>query len=211
MKPQRKIFTPTRIKKVIQKKKISMTAAPIIAVISGLFGYYGALDHSVKGPVQVRMCFTPGEPCLPLIIGTLRKAKRTIDVQAYTMTSRSIAQELIFAKKRGVKIRILFDKSQRINPYGQFQILKKNHLNIRIDYRPAIAHNKVMIIDHRYTLTGSYNWTEGAERRNAENLLIIDNKSIARKYENNFEKRWILSADDYKKKGVLSFFKRKKA
>ena len=199
---------------VKNKKKEQTYLTPIVAAISGALGYFfSPSSYTVKGPVEWRMCFTPGESCLPLILESLQKAKRTIDVQAYTLTSRTIAVALVAARKRGIRVRVLLDKSQKLNPYGQLPLLQKGRLDIRIDYRPAIAHNKVMIIDRYKTLTGSYNWTEGAERRNAENLLLISNKSIARRYLANFEKRWGVSIpvkklSSFKTSKFLSFLKR---
>jgi phosphatidylserine/phosphatidylglycerophosphate/cardiolipin synthase-like enzyme len=60
---------------------------------------------------------------------------------------------------------------------------------IFIDAQPAIAHNKVIIIDNRILLTGSYNWTRAAELRNAENLLVIRDKELVRQYADNFQRR----------------------
>ena len=59
-----------------------------------------------------------------------------------------------------------------------------------IDWRPAIAHNKIMIIDDETLITGSYNWTAAAENRNAENLLIIKQEpQTLQLYVQNFERR----------------------
>lgn len=193
--PQKKIYS--EIKKLIKKTKIPFSFTPIIAAVSGLFGYYEGVDSSgvTKGQIKCKTCFTPAESCLPFILNAIYSAKHTIDMQAYTMTSRKIASALIDAKNRGVKVRILFDKSQQNNPHGQFNTLKKHHFNIRFDTKPAIAHNKVMVLDGQNTITGSYNWTEAAEKRNAENLLLIENKDIAQRYHDNFEKRWVISKD----------------
>jgi phosphatidylserine/phosphatidylglycerophosphate/cardiolipin synthase-like enzyme len=55
-----------------------------------------------------------------------------------------------------------------------------------IDDRHAIAHNKVMIIDREIVITGSFNFTKAAEEKNAENLLIIRNKDLAKVYTENW-------------------------
>jgi phosphatidylserine/phosphatidylglycerophosphate/cardiolipin synthase-like enzyme len=52
-----------------------------------------------------------------------------------------------------------------------------------------IAHNKVMVIDHDLTITGSYNFTRSAERRNAENLLVISSRPVAAWFEENWNSR----------------------
>jgi phosphatidylserine/phosphatidylglycerophosphate/cardiolipin synthase-like enzyme len=50
-----------------------------------------------------------------------------------------------------------------------------------------------MIIDEQIVVTGSYNWTNAAENRNAENLIIIHQPDVARQYNENFQKRKALS------------------
>ena len=47
---------------------------------------------------------------------------------------------------------------------------------VRIDVKRAIAHNKVMVIDGKMVITGSFNFTKSAEENNAENLLVIRKK-----------------------------------
>lgn len=58
-----------------------------------------------------------------------------------------------------------------------------------VDKAIGIAHNKVMIIDDEYVLTGSFNWTTAAEKRNAENLLLIQDPHINQLYRANWQKR----------------------
>lgn len=68
-----------------------------------------------------------------------------------------------------------------------------NNIDTWIDYKPAIAHNKIMIIDNRVVITGSFNFTKAAQNRNAENLLIIENHDLVKKYLANWVKRQQLS------------------
>jgi phosphatidylserine/phosphatidylglycerophosphate/cardiolipin synthase-like enzyme len=51
-----------------------------------------------------------------------------------------------------------------------------------IDPAHAIAHNKVMITDGETVITASFNSTEAPEEKNAENLLIINDKDLAARY-----------------------------
>ena len=45
-----------------------------------------------------------------------------------------------------------------------------------------------MIIDERIVVTGSYNFTKSAEVRNAENMLIIDDRALAARYLDNWQR-----------------------
>ena len=56
-----------------------------------------------------------------------------------------------------------------------------------IDAEHAIAHNKVMIIDKELVITGSFNFTKAAQKKNAENVLIIRDKALADQYSQNWQ------------------------
>lgn len=143
---------------------------------------------------NVLPCFTPGQRCDSLIINAIDNAQRTIEVQAYQLTSTPISSALAKANRRGVKVRIILDKSQyRHNGYSSAVYFMNQHIPVWIDRKPAIAHNKVMIIDNDIVITGSYNFSKSAQYRNAENILIIKSDFVARDYKDNFVKRLSVS------------------
>lgn len=131
--------------------------------------------------------FSPKGGCTEAIIRELAAAKSSVCVQAYGFTSEPIAKAILNAHKRGVKIETVLDKSNRTAQYSSATFLHNQGINVRIDARHAIAHNKVMILDGRTVITGSFNFTKGAEENNAENLLIIhDCPALAERYLANF-------------------------
>ena len=77
------------------------------------------------------------------------------------------------AHKRGIKVEVILDRSQRTQKYSSAAFLYNVGIPVKIDAQHAIAHNKVMVIDGETVITGSFNFTKAAEERNAENLLII--------------------------------------
>lgn len=134
---------------------------------------------------QVR--FSPRGGCTEAVVETLRRAKASVLVQAYSFTSAPIAKALLDAHRRGVKIVVVLDKSQRTEKYSSATFLFNAGIPCLIDARHAIAHNKVMVIDGRTVITGSFNFTKAAEESNAENLLVIDNAELAGRYAANWE------------------------
>lgn len=50
-----------------------------------------------------------------------------------------------------------------------------------------------MVIDDTLVITGSYNFTAAAERRNAENLILIRDLEIVAQYEHNWNARAAVS------------------
>jgi phosphatidylserine/phosphatidylglycerophosphate/cardiolipin synthase-like enzyme len=124
-------------------------------------------------PASVTSHFSPKGGCTEAVVKELHAARREILVLAYSFSSKPIAQALIDAKTRGVKVEILLDRSNEAEAYSDLPFLMEQGLAPLIDGQHAIAHNKVMVIDRRTLLTGSFNFTHQAEMENAENLLII--------------------------------------
>lgn len=132
-------------------------------------------------------CFTPGNNCTQLIVDQINAAQKSIEVQSYSFTSRPIALALVQAQKRGVNVRIIFDKSQfNCQHFSYASYFIRQHISVWEDANLDIAHNKVMIFDRKTLETGSFNFTKAAERYNAENVLIIENPSLAETYYQNW-------------------------
>ena len=78
------------------------------------------------------------------------------------------------------------DRSQRKEKYTEADFLAHNHILTFINAKHAIAHNKIIIVDERVAITGSFNFTRAAEESNAENLLLITDPAITRTYFQNW-------------------------
>jgi len=144
-----------------------------------------ALPEGKAAPWEVH--FSPNGECTNAIIRELNNAKQTILVQAYSFTSAPIAKALLDAHKRGVKVEVILDKSQRTQSYSSATFLYNVGIPTKIDAQHSIAHNKVMIIDGETVITGSFNFTKAAEESNAENLLIIHDRGLASLYAKNWQ------------------------
>lgn len=145
-------------------------------------------SKSVTCPV-IQTCFTPGQDCTHQITKHIAKAENSILVQAYAFSSKDIADALIAAKNRGVKVEVILDKSQRSQKYSLLHYIVDAGIPVWIDTKPAIAHNKVMIIDEKEVITGSFNFTDSAQKRNAENLVFISDSKLAQEYTANWKNR----------------------
>lgn len=164
-------------------KKIAILCLAVALWVAPAFAYDLTLQNT---PVQVY--FSPRGGAQDALVSTIGQAKDSIFVQAYSFTSAPIAKALVDAAKRGVKIEAILDKSQRSERYTGATFLRNEGIPVYIDDKHAIAHNKVMIIDATIVVTGSFNFTKAAEEKNAENLLIIRNKEMAKIYMDNWEK-----------------------
>src|SRR5437763_2775803 len=91
--------------------------------------------------------FSPKGGCQEAVVRELKKARREILVQAYSFTADPITYALVEAKKRGVHVDILLDRSNEAERYSDLHIFLEQGLAPLIDGPHAIAHNKLMIID----------------------------------------------------------------
>ena len=117
--------------------------------------------------------FSPYGGATNAINHAIENAKESLLVQAYSFTSVPIAEALIRAHKRGVKVQVLLDKSQRTQKYCILDVLVSAGVPTLIDAAHAIAHNKVMVIDNEVVITGSFNFTKAAEERNEGQMHLV--------------------------------------
>jgi phosphatidylserine/phosphatidylglycerophosphate/cardiolipin synthase-like enzyme len=145
---------------------------------------FGGETNSTK--TNWRVYFSPRGGCTEAVVAALSLAKTTVLVQAYSFTSAPIAAALVDAHRRGVNVQVILDKSQRTEKYSSATFIRNYGIACYIDSQHAIAHNKVMVLDGKTVLTGSFNFTKAAEEKNAENLLILQDAELALKYTFNW-------------------------
>ncbi|XZR52785.1 MAG: phospholipase D family protein [Enterobacteriaceae bacterium] len=140
---------------------------------------------------NIEVGFSPGNTAENIILKSINNSKKTIDIAAYSFTNKNIAMLLIKAHNRGIKIRVVADKKSNIGKYSVIKYLKKHNVNIKLNNKYSIMHNKFIIIDNNSIETGSFNYTKNAIYRNAENVIFIKNiYSIAKIYKNEFNILW---------------------
>ncbi|MRR08309.1 MAG: phospholipase D family protein [Deltaproteobacteria bacterium] len=147
-----------------------------------------AYTEQFKATGTVDVFFSPRGGATDAIVSEIASARSEILVQAYSFTSVPVAKALLDARKRGTRIEVVLDKSQRRERYSSADFLVHGGIPTYIDARHAIAHNKIMIIDRNTLITGSFNFTKAAEEKNAENLMVIrKNKPLVDRYLRNLE------------------------
>lgn len=144
----------------------------------------------IEDKPSIDVCFSPEGNCQPIILHLINHAKSKILVQSYSFTSKEISNAIIKAHQKGIEVKILFDRSQLTARHSQIHRMKEAGIEALVDPVPGISHNKIMIFDEDIILTGSYNFTNAAETRNAENLLIIKNRPTVKIYKRNWKRRY---------------------
>jgi len=164
-----------------------ITTSPVIFAIAVSIVLSPPMTLPQEKFFPIEVYFSPHGGCTDAVIRELNKAKTTVLVQAYSFTSAPIAKALLNAQRRGVKVEVILDKSQRTDQYSSATFLFNAGISVKIDSQHAIAHNKVMVIDGEVVITGSFNFTKAAEEKNAENLLVIHDNKLAERYTKNWQ------------------------
>ncbi len=165
-------------------RKIILALAALLSVL--LPPSFARSADITLNNAQARVYFSPNGGCSEAIITEIGKAGQEILVQAYSFTSAPITKALLDAHERGVMVIAILGKSQRTERHAPATLLADNGVPTYIDDTNALAHNTIMVIDGTTVITGSFSLTKAAEEKNAENLLIMQSKDLARIYTENW-------------------------
>lgn len=119
-------------------------------------------------------------------IKTLQEAKESIDICAYVIDSMTIADSIIEAHNKGIKVRIVVN-SETNNTESMIKIKNSGIPIVDDNGRTALMHNKFAIIDKNIVWTGSFNFTDSASWKHSDNAIKISNTFLARNYISEFE------------------------
>jgi phosphatidylserine/phosphatidylglycerophosphate/cardiolipin synthase-like enzyme len=163
-----------------------MKICVICAILSTpIFAQNNRLDKAPKYDV----CFNPSKiKCSDFVINYIAKARSKILVQAYNLGHAKIVEALVEAKGRGVDVSVIINK--RYNNFrDRINCLLSACIPIYVDFKAVKAHSKIMIIDNRWVITGSYNFSVAGDTNNTENALVIDHRPAALIYTKNWHNR----------------------
>jgi len=143
------------------------------------------------GNTNINAYFAPEDNVEKILLKRILKAKKSIHFMAFSFTSNAIGEAMIKKFKQGVKVKGIFNRRGSRSRYSEFIKMKLEGIPVSNKRNRNIIrnmHHKVIIIDGYRTITGSYNFSKNANKKNDENILIIDNREIAKKYLKEFNR-----------------------
>src|SRR5215207_9617845 len=145
-------------------------------------------------PIQV--VFTSEDPALAdSIIPIVNSATKSIRFLAFSYTDFPLAEAMIKRAQAGVNVAGVFEKVVSDTDAAEFKTLSCAQIPVRRDGNGGFMHNKVIVVDERFVITGSLNFSTNAEESNDENVIIIDNPDIAKLYMQDFKRVWSMASD----------------
>ena len=145
--------------------------------------------------ILVEVYFSPEDGALSRLVSLVNGAQHSVYFLAYSFTSDELAAALLERAAAGIQVAGVFEEDQYNSNIGtEFDNLLAAGLDVRLDGNPSHMHHKVLIIDEQVVVTGSYNFSNNAEERNDENLLIIHDSGLAAQYLSEFNRVYNLAA-----------------
>jgi phosphatidylserine/phosphatidylglycerophosphate/cardiolipin synthase-like enzyme len=153
-------------------------------------------QSTVVNGTPINVIFTSEDHALEeAIIPLVGTATSNIRFLAFSFTDYPLAAAMIERAQNGVDVAGVFEKVGSDTASAELKTLYCAHVPVRRDGNGSFMHNKVIVVDQRYVVTGSLNFSTNAETSNDENVIIIDNPEIAKLYMQDFERVWNQATD----------------
>lgn len=136
------------------------------------------------------------------IIPVIEKAQKYIYIPAFIITHDELTNALIRAKKRGVDVKVILDATNTSGNRNKLKVLRMSEIPVKVENYAGKVHSKSIIIDDKYIIAGSMNFSNSGENKNDENVLIVQDERLARHYKGFFEYLWKKIPDKYLNQGV---------
>jgi len=144
---------------------------------------------------KIQVLFSPEDKAVSHIIPYIQSAKKSIRFLAFSYTQPDLGQAMLAAAKNSVSVSGVFEATGAESEYGQMTPLFCAKIPVRTDGNYSFLHHKVIVIDNRFVITGSLNFSDNADQSNNENVIILDNPTIAKLYSAEFQRVWDAGKD----------------
>ncbi|MBS6603180.1 MAG: DUF1669 domain-containing protein [Brachyspira sp.] len=149
---------------------------------------------------KITILFSPQDKGITnTVIHLVNSAKNEIYIPAFLITHKGLTNALLNAHKRGVTVRLIIDATNTNTRNSTLTTLRSNGIPVKVENYAGKMHSKIIIIDKKYVITGSTNFSNSGENKNDENMIIIENQKIAKFYADFFEYLWSKIPDKYLK------------
>lgn len=132
-------------------------------------------QETTAGNQNIELWMLPDDPdAVKKMIELFRAAKKSIQVAMFTWTRTDFTQELIAAKKRGVKVEVVLDRYAGKGTSAKIaNMLKEGGIPVRLSTGQGLLHHKFAYIDKNIVVNGSANWTKAAFENNDDCFVVI--------------------------------------
>ena len=142
--------------------------------------------------VRIDNYFAPEDGVLDRILELVEGAGESIRFMAFSFTDDRLGEVLKRQSKAGIEVQGVFEARGSDTEYSEYGRLScaRPLLDVLTDGNPYILHHKVIIVDDKIVILGSFSFREGANELNDENVLFIHDRDVAALYRGEFERMY---------------------
>ncbi len=160
-------------------------------------------NETIVGASTISVYFSPQDNIInSKIIPLINKSTTSIYIPTFLITNKDLTNSLIEAKNRGVKIKIILDAANSNSVYSMHKKLRENGIDVKVENYAGKMHAKSIIIDNKYLIIGSMNFSKSGNTKNDENVIILTNPKLAEFYIKYFNELWNKIPDKYLSSGL---------
>lgn len=149
----------------------------------------GVPNPTIKiGSTTIQNYFASEDNVVGHILDAIKPAQKSIYFLAFSFTQDDIGKAIIAKQKAGLTVGGVFETTGSNTPYSEYGKMKKAGLDVYTDGNPWVMHHKVIIIDEQTVIFGSFNFSDNANKQNDENLLIIQDPTIAKAFKAEYDR-----------------------
>ena len=143
-------------------------------------------------PAESEALFSPEGGIKEALLRELESATQTLDIAVFEITSPDLAEALTKAKQRGVRVRVITDSRQAKSSNSKVTYLIGNRLSVKVlgGREKGAMNHRFILLDGKKVMTGSFSWSENAERWNFENMILLQDSETVSAYQNEFDRLW---------------------
>ena len=153
--------------------------------------------HSAKIPTannkanNIHIYFSPQDKTISnAVLPIIENAKSYIYIPIFVITENRVVEALISAKQRGVDVRLISDALNASGKYSKIKVLRANGIPVKIENYAGKMHSKTMIVDDKYSIIGSMNFSKSGEIKNDENTIVLENAEATKYLKRFFLYQW---------------------
>jgi phosphatidylserine/phosphatidylglycerophosphate/cardiolipin synthase-like enzyme len=152
-------------------------------------------QSAVVNGTPIQVYFSPEDHVMEHMIPVVSSATSSIRFLAFSFTDFPLAKAMLDRASAGINVAGIFEKVGSETESSELHTFYCAKVAARQDGNPKFLHDKVIIVDNRFVISGSFNFSSNATENNDENVIIIDNPTIANLYTQEFERLWSIATD----------------
>lgn len=141
-------------------------------------------------PPSAAVWFSPKDDCGAKVAQLIAESRKSADICVFTITDDRIRKEILSAKRRGARIRIVSDDEKSLDRGSDIADLAAEGIPIRRDRTHHHMHHKFAILDEARLVTGSFNWTRSGSLNNNENMILLEDPRLVAEFQTEFNSLW---------------------